>query len=198
MVRTSESTQQRILEAAYGCFYREGFARVSVDAIAAAAGVTKRTLYYHFESKDALLAAVLAVQHQLALARIAQWGAGNEDDPAAMVQSIFTELRKWAERPGWLGSGFTRLAMELVGLPGHPARRAASQQKAVTEQWLARRFAAQRLPKSAALARQIMVLLEGAMTLMLIHRDPDYARAAAIAARTLIRQRSGSQSERSD
>ena len=189
MARSGEPTRQRILEAAYGCFYREGFARVSVDAVAAAAGVTKRTLYYHFDSKDALLAAVLAVQHELALARIARWGAGNEDDPAAMVEAIFTALGKWASRPGWQGSGFTRLAMELVGLPGHPARQAARRQKAVTEQWLARRFAGQRLPKPAALARQVMVLLEGAMTLMLIHGDPAYARSAALAAGVLVRRR---------
>ena len=36
---------------------------MSVDAMAEAAGVTKRTLYYHFESKDALVAAVLDHQH---------------------------------------------------------------------------------------------------------------------------------------
>ena len=41
---TGEATRLRILQAAYRCFYREGFFRVSVDAIAAAAKVTKKGL----------------------------------------------------------------------------------------------------------------------------------------------------------
>jgi AcrR family transcriptional regulator len=57
--RSADETRRLILENAYQLFYRHGFARVAVDAIAARAGVTKRTLYYHFRSKDDLLAAVL-------------------------------------------------------------------------------------------------------------------------------------------
>ena len=56
----------RILQAAYRLFRQRGFTRVNVDEIAAAADVTKRTLYSHFESKDALLAEVLRAQHEQA------------------------------------------------------------------------------------------------------------------------------------
>jgi AcrR family transcriptional regulator len=52
-------TRQHIVDAAYESFWRAGFARTNVDGIAARAGVTKRTLYSHFRSKDDLLAAVL-------------------------------------------------------------------------------------------------------------------------------------------
>ena len=74
MPRSSEQTRQRILDAAYALFRRSGYARVSMDGIAAAARVTKRTLYYHFESKDLLLATVLDVQHRLALAAFRTFG----------------------------------------------------------------------------------------------------------------------------
>jgi AcrR family transcriptional regulator len=73
MDKIRTDTRRRIIDAAYGLFYRAGFARAGVDDIAEAAGVTKRTLYYHFDSKDALVAAVLAIQNELALARISQW-----------------------------------------------------------------------------------------------------------------------------
>ena len=59
MPRSSAATRQRILDAAYAQFRRKGFTRVSMDDIAAAAALTKRTLYYHFRSKDTLLAEVL-------------------------------------------------------------------------------------------------------------------------------------------
>src|SRR5215510_4643986 len=50
MPRSAAATRARILETAYELFYRQGFARVGVDRIAASAGITKRTLYAHFES----------------------------------------------------------------------------------------------------------------------------------------------------
>jgi AcrR family transcriptional regulator len=53
MPRSRDKTRLRILQAAYRLFRHKGFTRVNVDGIAAAADVTKRTLYSHFESKDA-------------------------------------------------------------------------------------------------------------------------------------------------
>ena len=43
------------MAAADRLFYANGLARVSLGAVAAEAGVTRRTLYYHFEDKDALV-----------------------------------------------------------------------------------------------------------------------------------------------
>ncbi|RUU52735.1 TetR/AcrR family transcriptional regulator, partial [Mesorhizobium sp. M2C.T.Ca.TU.009.01.2.1] len=62
MPRASDATRPVILQAAYNLFRRRGFFRVGMEEIAEAAGVTKRTLYYHFDSKDALLTAVLVSQ----------------------------------------------------------------------------------------------------------------------------------------
>src|ERR671931_137360 len=52
--------RERILQAARELFYRDGINAVSVDAIAAAAGTNKMTLYRHFSSKDELVAAYLS------------------------------------------------------------------------------------------------------------------------------------------
>jgi len=137
MGKRENTTRQDIIEAAYELFYKGGFARAGVDAIAAAAGVTKRTLYYHFDSKDELLAAVLEDQHEQVLARIRRWAQKAHGDPAAMVELLFSEFAAWARKPGFQGSGFTRAAMELAEMPGHPARAAARRHKAAVERWLA-------------------------------------------------------------
>src|SRR6202048_3519889 len=52
--------RERILAAARELFYRRGIHAVGVDAIAEAAGTNKMTLYRHFASKDALVAACLS------------------------------------------------------------------------------------------------------------------------------------------
>ncbi len=186
MTSSAEETRRGILDAAYGLFYREGFGRVSVDAIAEAAGVTKRTLYYHFSSKDSLAGAVLERQHARALRRIQSWAEPATADPLEMIDQIFGKLEDWAARPKWLGSGFTRITMELADLPGHPARAAAHQHKAAIEDWLAERFAAMDVDAPQETARQVKLLLEGCLSLMLIHGDTSYAKSAKAAARTLV------------
>ena len=70
--------RQRILDAAYGLFWRQGFVRVSMDQIADRAKVTKRTLYQHFRSKDDLIAAALAHSSELALERLEQFRPAGE------------------------------------------------------------------------------------------------------------------------
>ena len=55
-VEAHRLTSLRILDAADRLFYGEGIQAVGVDAIAAQARVSKRTLYKHYASKDALMA----------------------------------------------------------------------------------------------------------------------------------------------
>src|SRR5215472_3858035 len=53
-----EATQGAILAAALRLFGESGFAAVSVDEVAAAAGVAKGAVYHHFKGKEALFEAV--------------------------------------------------------------------------------------------------------------------------------------------
>lgn len=186
MPRSADQTRQKILQTAYKLFRRSGFFRVGVDDIAAAAKLTKRTLYYHFKSKDTLLAAVLASQHEAAFAAFQNFGIEVSDDPTHLVDAIFRELAIWSSKPRWAGSGFTRLAMELADLPGHPARSVARQHKAVLEQYIAALLVRANIESPNDRAREIQLLAEGAMVMILIHGDQTYAEAAAAAAKRLL------------
>jgi AcrR family transcriptional regulator len=187
MPRPAEKTRRHILDCAYELFYRKGFGRVGVDEIAASAGVTKRTLYYHFESKDELLAAVLELHHELALARIRKYQDRYSGDAEDILALLFAELAKWSKKPGWTGAGFTRLAMELADLPGHPARVVARRHKAAVEAWYAELFTTAHVASPLERAREVALLTEGAMALILIHGDRSYADTAARAAKRLVR-----------
>jgi AcrR family transcriptional regulator len=175
-------TRKRILNAAYELFYRQGFTRVSVDAIADRAGVTKRTVYYHFDSKDDVIAEVLEVQHLHLMRQFQDWVDAASDEPSELIVSLFSNLETWAVRPEWHGSGFTRITAELADLKGHPARRAASRHKAAVETWLSDRLTAAGYEGARTLAGQCMVLLEGCMSLALIHGDTGYIATAKAAA----------------
>jgi AcrR family transcriptional regulator len=189
MPRDSTKTCQRILDAAYELFRRKGYTRVSMDEIAAATTVTKRTLYYHFESKDQLLAAVLEAQHHLALAAFRTFGDKLVGSPEQIVEALFRDLAVWSDKPRWTGSGFTRLVIELADLPGHPARTIARRHKAMLEAHFAEVLARAGVERPRETAREIWLLSEGAISLILVHRDRSYAAAAGIAAKKLIRYR---------
>jgi AcrR family transcriptional regulator len=187
MPRPAGQTRRRILDAAYELFYRRGFSRVGVDEIAAFSGITKRSLYYHFKSKDELLAAVLDLQHELALARIRKHEARYGGAPDDIIDVLFSELARWMVRPGFAGAGFTRIVMELADLPGHPAHAAARRHKSAVESWYAELFAREKVASPEELARDVALLTEGAVALALVHRDRGYVAAAARAAKRLVR-----------
>ncbi|WP_292637713.1 TetR/AcrR family transcriptional regulator [Mesorhizobium sp.] len=192
MADTQSPTRKRIVDAATRLFYAEGIGRVSVDAVAEEAGLTKRTLYYHFKSKDDLIAAYLDGRDQPNLTRMAGWfdaAAGGAD---RKVEAIFTNLARSARHPKWKGCGFLRTAAELASMPGHPAVKVGSRHKLNFETWLAAELSAHGVTAPHMLAREIVLLMDGAFSSMLIHHNPDYIGAAGHAAATLVRARTSS------
>lgn len=185
MPRSRDETRRRILDAAYGLFWRQGFLRVSMDEIAARAKITKRALYQHFRSKDDLIAAALVHCSELAMQRLQ--GFRRPTKANELIDSFFSELSEWAAKPRYSGGGFTRVAVELADLRGHPARAIARKHKVAVETWIADGLAAADVASPRERSREVMLLMEGAMLLMLIHGDRSYAKAAADAAKMLMK-----------
>ncbi|GAC1625881.1 MAG: TetR/AcrR family transcriptional regulator [Bradyrhizobium sp.] len=185
MARSLISTRERIISAANSLFYRDGIRGVSVDAVAAKAGLTKRTLYYHFRSKDDLVAAYLAARDQPNLALFKRWFAGTDGGLPARVEGIFRNLARSARHPKWNGCGFLRTSAELANLPGHPAIKIGAEHKKKFEDWLRATFEAEGIPDGSQLARQILLLLDGSFAVVLLHRDPSYMETAGQAAFSL-------------
>jgi len=174
------TTKDRILDAAAKLFYGEGVRAVSVDAIAAKAGVTKRTLYYHFRSKDDLITAYIEARDHPNLALFQRWFAEAEGGTAERVEAIFRNLAKSARHPKWKGCGFLRTSVELVEFPGHPAMVAGRAHKKHVEDWL------REVVGDPMTARQIVLLMDGAFSAVLLHRDASYLEAAGAAAARLL------------
>jgi len=185
MARPETDTRQRIIAAASKLFYSEGIKSVSVDAVAAAAGVTKRTLYYHFDSKDDLIAAYLGGRDQPNLALFQRWFAESRGGLPARIEAIFKNLARSARHPKWKGCGFLRTSAELANMPGHPAIRIGAAHKKKFENWLRVTFEAEGIAQASRLARQILLLLDGSFAVVLLHRDPSYIETAGEAAASL-------------
>ncbi|WP_370688245.1 TetR/AcrR family transcriptional regulator [Flavimaribacter sediminis] len=174
------------MKAASALFYSHGVRASNLDRIAEKAGVTKRTVYYHFTSKDELIEAYLTARDGPNLAAMKSWFHERGNDPASGVRAVFSGMKDASQHRLWRGCGYLRTAGELANMPGHPAIKAASLHKKNVEAWLAEEFCAAGIDNADTLARQVTLLMDGAFSVMLVHHDPDYIEQAGEAAAALI------------
>lgn len=181
-------TRQKILKAAKRLFYADGIRAVGVDAIAAKAGITKKTLYYHFKSKDDIITEYLVERDHPNLSAFKKWFSEYEGSLSDKVGAIFDGLARACQHPEWRGCGFLRTIAELANMPGHPAVKVGANHKKRVEYWIGSEIDLILLDPSLskALARQIAILIDGAFSAMLTHRDASYIESAGTAARHLI------------
>lgn len=179
-------TRSRIITAAAELFYGEGIRAVSMDAVAERAGLTKRTLYYHFESKDQLVAAYLEERDQPNLDLFKRWYAKAEGDAPERVKAVFSGLARAATNRKWAGCGFLRTSAELASMPGHPAVVAARVHKKRVERWFSEICLKAGCTEPDKVARRLMLLMDGGFATVLMHRDPAYFLEAGDMAAALV------------
>src|SRR5262245_6398345 len=114
--------RERILAAARDLFYRDGIRAVGVDAIAAAAGTNKMTLYRHFASKDTLVAEYLQGLAAESDALLAELRAAHPGDAEAQLRGVLRRISQFADQYSGRGCAFANAAIELAE-SRHPARR---------------------------------------------------------------------------
>ncbi|MDV7215467.1 TetR/AcrR family transcriptional regulator [Streptomyces prunicolor] len=173
---------RRIVAAAEELFYDRGITAVGVDLIAEHSGVTKRTLYNQFGSKDHLVAAYLTGRDQR-WRSVVRAAVDAGDTPVEAVTAPFEALRTWRET-NTRGCAFINALAELPD-PAHPAHLIAANQKL----WLLNLFkelaVAAGCAHPATLATQLLVLHEGALATQPLPLDT-LAESTALA-RALVR-----------
>ena len=79
--------REAILDAAQVLFLSEGYAATSMDAVAAAAGVSKATIYAHFEGKDQLFGAIMSRRCEASFV----FAPPDEDADAVRTFTVYAE-----------------------------------------------------------------------------------------------------------
>ena len=178
-------TAERILEAAETLFYTRGIRATGVDAIAEAAGCTKKTLYDRFGSKDRLIAAYLDRRdrrwHAFLTEQLDQRGAV---EPEQVIIGLFAALGDWMtmhER----GCGFINAHVELAA-PDHPAMPVIVGQKRWMRDEFDRQAGLAGFRQTTELANRLLLLHEGALVTRTVADLDDAARIAQRAAEDLL------------
>jgi AcrR family transcriptional regulator len=169
--------KERILATADRLFYLRGIRAVGVDTVAAEIGISKRTLYNHFPSKDALISAYL--ERRFVQARAS-------DKPSAeQILATFDSLERRFSARDFRGCPFVNAVAEM-GAEDRAVRKIAIAFKESRRLWFRDLLVRLGVAEPEALATQLALLVDGAIAQDLVRNDPAMARAAKEAAMVLL------------
>ena len=172
-----EEIEERILETADRLFYRQGIRAIGVDTVADEIGISKRTLYNHYPSKDALIAAYLS--RRLVELEI------TDRPPLEQILGAFDRLEQSVATRRFRGCAFVNAVAEL-GQEVAEINRLAVAFKERRRLWFGDLLSRLGVADANGLATQLALLLDGAIATSLVRGDPAFVRAAREAAVTLI------------
>lgn len=180
------SPRDRLLESAKALFCRYGINSVGVDAIVDQAGTAKTTLYKLFGSKDGLVEAVLDQEGRAWRA----WFLTQIDGPGGSAHErlarIGPALKMWFARDDFFGCPFINAVGESDKADDRMRQLAIAHKKVVLER-LTSLCAEAEVPTPEDTAHTIGMIMDGAVVMALITRDPSAADLAARACYALIR-----------
>src|ERR1700688_2520009 len=149
-----EAMQERILETAGRLFYGQGIRAVGVDTIAAEIGISKRTLYNYFPSKDELILAYLS-RHFIE--------PKSSDRPLLdQILRYFDRLESWFASDTFRGCPFVNAIAELSN-DNHPGAKMAVAYKEKRRLWLRDALTQLDVADPDRLATQVAILVEGGL-----------------------------------
>jgi AcrR family transcriptional regulator len=153
------SPRERLLRAAADLFYREGVASVGVEKLCQSAGVSKRSMYQLFETKDDVVAESL---RQFGPRTVAGYFPEEAADltPRERVLYVFERLEEQAGSPDFRGCPFVNTAIEMKD-PQHPASVVARDFKQQLTAYFQRQATLGGARDPQTLAAQLTVVFDG-------------------------------------
>jgi len=169
------TTRERIVEVADRLFYERGYAWTSFADIAGEVGISRGNFYYHFKTKDQILAAVIAARGAGTQAVLQAWER-EQPSPAGRLRR-FAQMLVYNRGPIQRhGCPVGTLCTELAKLE-HPARSDAGMLFDLFRDWLRRQFTALGAGAEAdELALHLLMRGQGVALLANAFRDEKFVR----------------------
>lgn len=188
MNKKPTDTREKILTTAEQLIYRNGIHATGMDLLVKTSGVARKSIYRYFATKDDVAAAALNERDE----RWMQWFRTESDKgatPQQRILNMFTVLRGWFESEDFRGCAFINTAGE-VGDPADPVRQIAKLHKQKLLDYTLELTEQLNIEQPAVLARQLLILIEGAITMSYVMGDCSAADSARDVAKLLLEQAS--------
>lgn len=162
MIQKITNKHEKILNTAEGLFEANGFHATGIEAIASSAGVTKRTLYKHFGSKEGLIEAVLCKHQNNMMERIRSRVAKIEPDGSEQLLACFDLYQEWFCRSNFAGCIFIKTLNEFQQC-SERLFTIATQAKSELHNYLSEIAGKAGVKNPELLAVQLQLILEGSI-----------------------------------
>lgn len=173
--------RERLLDAAEDLFYAEGIRAVGVERILSVSGVGRASFYRHFPSKDDLVVAVLQGRDE----RWRAWLATRVEAHGGGPLAVFDALAERFATADFRGCAFLNTMVETAD-PDSAAHQVAAAHKAAVTAYVQTLVEAEGRREPEAVARQLVMLMDGAIVTALRERTPDAAHRAREVAKVLL------------
>ncbi|WP_420560497.1 TetR/AcrR family transcriptional regulator [Tepidicaulis sp.] len=189
MTRASDlpaaSRRDHLIQTAGRLFARDGFHATGIDKIILEAGVSKKTLYSHFRSKEELILAVLRVHDSAFRNNFMRDVEKNGRDARSRLAGLFDAAENWFEEPGFYGCIFINAVGEYAQA-SPPIRSACQDFKNMMRAFILKLCREAGASEPEALADELALLFEGATVTAQVSGSSHAARTAKRAALALI------------
>ena len=177
--------REQLLKTALELFAKNGIHATGIDAIVERSGVTKKTLYAHFRSKEELVLAVLRQYDGLArnefMRRVESYGK----TPKTRLLAIFDFAERWFQQSNFYGCLFINTIGEYSGTDT-PIRQICKEYKKLVKGYIRELCEQAGASDPKGLAEELALLLEGATVTAQVSQNHNTANIAKRAARALI------------
>ena len=183
--RAGSSKREQLIKTAVELFAKNGIHATGIDAIVEHSGVTKKTLYAHFHSKEELV--LVALRHydgQFRKAFMRQVEA-KANSPKARLLAVFDVAEHWFGQNNFYGCMFINSIGEYSETDT-PIRQVCKEYKRLMKGYLRELCKQAGIAGAAKLADEVALLLEGAIVTAQVSENPKAAQIAKRAAKVLI------------
>ena len=177
--------RELLLDTAWELFCQNGYRAVGIDTVLAKAGVAKMTLYNHFDSKEDLIAAAMEKKGAELAASLDVTIEAAGKNPQRRLLAVFDWLEAWFNSAKFAGCAFLKAVGEYTA-PADKPRCAATAFKQGLLKRIETLCTETGLRQAPTLARQLMLLVDGATIHADMHRRAAFAQDARAAAKVLI------------
>ena len=186
MERTG-SRRDHLIQTALDLFHQNGYHATGIEKILSTAGVSKPTLYRHFNSKDDLIIAALEKWDEDSRKWLAQEMEKGGEAPRDQVLALFDALAVWFESVGFQGCLFINATVEFAER-SNPIHQKAAEHKRRFAAYVRDLIAAAGAHDPDETTAQLMILMDGAIITAHTHGHSDAARRARAIAEGILAQ----------
>ena len=181
----SASKRDELVQNALRAFYAGGFHAIGMDRLAKETGVSKTAIYKHFRTKDELILATLRLRDEQFRNWLVRRVEALADNPKDQLLAIFTALGEWFDEPEYQSCMFIKASSEYQD-HGDPIHQTAADHKKLLLKYFTNLADKAGLCEPEQVARQLLVLKEGAIVLAHLNTADSIADSARAAAQTII------------